>query len=473
MVSDRQEWGGRADAMNAFESLMWRVEPVSDLRSTCVAIELLEAAPRWLDFFAAHEQLVRAAPRLRQRVVDPPRGLALPRWTFDPHFDLRYHVRRARVPGDGTWADLVDAAEVAAMAGFDRSRPPWEAVLYEGLADGRSAYVLKLHHAISDGLGIMAMLNHLHTPPDPSSAFRSEPVGSFPQPLSRLDVLRLDALERLREVPAQAHRFGRASLRRAGAPADSALSGGRYAASLRRVLTPPPTEPSPLLQGRSRVWRFAALDVDFWALRAAAKSVGGSINDAYLAALLGGYRIYHEAMDQPVDTVPVALPISLRSATEADGGNEIASARLAGPVAERDPKTRMSAIGAVVRAARAEPAMNNINLIAPLLARVPTTVAARALSTTFAANDLQASNVTGPRDAVLAGVAVERMYGWAPLPGCPAMSTLISYRNVACVAVNYDPAAFTDPTLFVRSLCEGFDEVLALAPGTPEPTTAR
>jgi hypothetical protein len=30
-------------------------------------------------------------PRLRQRVVEDPLGVAPPRWEVDPHFDLSYH----------------------------------------------------------------------------------------------------------------------------------------------------------------------------------------------------------------------------------------------------------------------------------------------------------------------------------------------------------------------------------------------
>ena len=41
------------------------------------------------------------------------------------------------------------------MAPFDRARPLWEATLVEGLPDGRAAYLLKLHHSLADGKGLV------------------------------------------------------------------------------------------------------------------------------------------------------------------------------------------------------------------------------------------------------------------------------------------------------------------------------
>ena len=43
--------------------------------------------------------MVEAVPRLRQRVVDAPFDLALPRWEDDPTFDLAFHVRRYALRG--------------------------------------------------------------------------------------------------------------------------------------------------------------------------------------------------------------------------------------------------------------------------------------------------------------------------------------------------------------------------------------
>jgi hypothetical protein len=85
-------------------------------------------------------------------------------------------------------------------------------------------------------------------------------------------------------------------------------------------------------------------------------------------------------------------------------------------------------------------------------------------------NDLQASNVPGLReDVYVAGAKVERLYGFGPLPGCAAMISFVSHGPVGCVGVNFDPAAFSEQELFVRSLLEGFGEVLSLHEGSAEP----
>jgi diacylglycerol O-acyltransferase len=458
--------------MNAFETLMWRAEEVSTLRSTCLGVELLDGTPAWEDVVAVHDRATRFVPRLRHRVVQPPLGLAPPRWADDPNFDLHFHLRRISLPAGAGWSELLEVAEQTAMSAFDRARPLWEGVLVEGLPEGRSAYLLKLHHSISDGLGILRMMSYLHLPLDGPSGAAAMPSTAS---LGPFGALAADARERLRSAPRLAVRAGALGGRALREPLPSMLSGVAYSRSLKRVFTPPKAGASPLLAERSSNWRFAALDVDFDSLRRASKAAGASLNDAYLAALLGGYRRYHEAMGVPVGPIPVAIPISLRPVDAADdGGNAIASARLAGPVDVADPVVRMSILGAQVRAAKAEPAMNNLNLLGPMLARLPAGAIAGIVGNLTRSNDLQASNVPGPREDVhLAGVRVDRLYGYGPLPGCPAMIAMVTHGQIACVGVNYDAASFTDGDEFVRALCAGFDEVLAVGGSDFPPTTHR
>ena len=208
------------------------------------------------------------------------------------------------------------------------------------------------------------------------------------------------------------------------------------------------------------------MDVAFADLRGAGKAVGASLNDAFVGALLGGFRIYHEEMGHPIETMPIAIPISLRSAEDsAKGGNSFAGARLAAPVGLTDPAARMHAIGASVRAARDEPAVDGLGLMAPALARLPGPMISQLAGNLTKSNDLQASNVPGIReDVYIAGAKIERVYPFAPLPGCAAMIALVSHGDTCCIGVNLDPAAITEPDRFGRCLEDGFAEVLALNP---------
>ena len=102
-----------------------------------------------------------------------------------------------------------------------------------------------------------------------------------------------------------------------------------------------------------------AVDLDLDDLRAAAKSGGGSINDAFLAALLAGFRLYHDELGVPLDsdaTMPVSVPVSVRRDDDSAGGNRFAPARLIAPVGVADPVARIKNIKQLVRDARSEPA---------------------------------------------------------------------------------------------------------------------
>ena len=462
---------GTSPELNAFEAVMWRAEVDRTLRSPIVAIEELDTLPDWDRFLAAHEWGVRMVPRLRQRVVDGPLGLGAPRWADDPAFDLNFHVRRQRLTDGGGFAELLDVASHLAMTPFDRTRAPWEAVLVEGLPDGKAAYLLKLHHVHTDGMGGMQLLGGLHSRTREPNPNKPQPTAVFGEQANSVDAVTQTVRRDAEALPGLLRDVGSGALHVLKNPVGTIGSAARYGQSLRRVLSPPEFGGSPLLAKRSFSWRFAALDVSFQHLRAAGKSAGGSFNDAYLAGLLGGYRRYHEAMHAPVpEAVPLAIPISIRTSGDADGGNKIASARISGPVGTADPAARIEEIRALLLAARNEPAVNMISFMSPMMSRLPGQVIASLASPMTKTNDLQASNVPGlTGDAFLAGAKVERMYPYAPLPGCAAMITVITHNGVACVGANYDAASFTEPELFVRSLAEGFAEVLDLAPGAPAP----
>lgn len=461
-------WGETRE-MNALETLMWRIEADPRLRSTISALEILDCVPDWDRFIAAADWGTRMVPRFRQKVVEPALGIGNPHWVNDPDFDLHYHVRRVRLPDGGGWPALFSAAEQVAMTPFDRARSPWESFLFEGLPDGRAAHMLKMHHATTDGMGGVQLFSQLHSHTRESNPLKPQPPSPPPERPTPIGLLLEQLARDAWAIPGLVQHAGGA-LRALTRPIETASAALRFCSSMARVAAEPDAAGSPLLRGRSLSWHFLALDVAFADLRAAAKAADASLNDAFVAALLGAFRLYHEELGCPIQKMPMAIPISVRREGDAAGGNRIAGARFAGPVGIADPRLRMQAIGRLVRALRDEPAIDGLSLFAPGLARLPAALLSAVAGGMTKSNDLQASNVPGLRDELyLAGARIERVYGFGPLPGCASMITLITHRDTCCIGANIDPTAVTEIELFARCLERGFAEVLSLHPPSAPP----
>jgi WS/DGAT/MGAT family acyltransferase len=400
-------------------------------------------------------------------VVEPAFGLGTARWAEDPHFDLRFHLRRQRLPEGAGWPGLMEAVAQFYMTPLDRTRAPWEIVLFEGLPEGRALYTLKMHHSVTDGMGVMQLLSRLHSrdrEPNPDKPQPEFGAGARLDPMSALlHQVRGDLVS----LPGVAREVGVGTVRVLANPFGTARSALRYGRSLGRVLNPPVGTESPLLARRSMTMGLAALDVPFADFRAAAKAAGGSTNDAFLAALLGGFRRYHEAMGAPVaPSMPTSLPVSVRKSDDPEGGNQIVTVRLAGPLAETDPVARVARIRELVGAARVEPAANVMGVVSPAIVRLPGAVVAQLAGPMTKHNDLMASNVPGFGEGYyLAGARVERFYGYGPLAGGATLITFVTHGPVACVGIGYDTASVTEPKLFLDAMVGGFGEVLALHNG--------
>jgi diacylglycerol O-acyltransferase len=210
------------------------------------------------------------------------------------------------------------------------------------------------------------------------------------------------------------------------------------------------------------VTRTHVLEVPLADLRGAAKALGASVNDAYLAALCGALGRYHEALGVPIDALPLALPVSLRTGDDPASGNRFAGVTIAAPIGESDPAERIRLIREQVIARRSEPAIDVIGQIAPVLGLLPDG-ALQAVTERITPPDIQASNVPGySQETFLAGARVDRQYGMGPLPRVAMMAILVSRAGTCTVAVRYDTASFTAGDLLEKCLQAGFDDVVEL-----------
>ncbi|WP_169787754.1 wax ester/triacylglycerol synthase domain-containing protein [Luteipulveratus mongoliensis] len=457
-------WGA-ADRMNEIEALMWRAERHPRLSSTITSVLLYDVVPDWDRFYAAHEWAAQLLPRCRQRVLEPAVPVGTPAWVIDDDFDLSNHVRREHLAGPGSMSQLLDLAASIAIEPFDRTKPLWQGTLVEGFDGGRAAYILKLHHSLTDGIGGIQLMSLVQSRTREHT--EDKPAGEPPHEASA-DANRLAAAEvseQARRLPGLMRRsvgLGvRAALRPQGALADAT----RFGASLRRTLSPPPAAPSPLLRDREGTsWKFGVLECEVAALRAAGKAARGSMNDAYIAALLGGLRRYHEHHGQPIDGLPMVMPVSLRKADDPMGGNKFAGAYFAAPIGIADPAERIATIRGLVLSLRIEPALDTLSLAAPVLNRAPSALGGLLFERIGSAADLSASNIPGvPYPTYMAGAKVERFFPFGPLPGVAIMAAMVSHNGTCCIGLNLDGDAVKDPDILVDCLRQGLDEVLALA----------
>jgi diacylglycerol O-acyltransferase len=104
---------------------------------------------------------IDAIPRYRQRVVPAPFGLGHPCWEDAPAFDLRDHVLETTLGPPGREDRLEACAARIIEPLLPRDRPLWELYLVQGLQGGRTAMVLKVHHAMVDGISGVELLDVL------------------------------------------------------------------------------------------------------------------------------------------------------------------------------------------------------------------------------------------------------------------------------------------------------------------------
>jgi WS/DGAT/MGAT family acyltransferase len=456
--------------MSDMDALMWAIEKDPLLRSTITAVSVLDQPPDRRRLQAKIERATRVIPRLRQRVVGNPLSIAPPRWEVDPHFDLEYHVRWMRSPGDGSIRDLLDVTEPVAMQGFDRARPLWEFVVVEGLEGGRSALIQKVHHAVTDGVGgvkmAMALLDLEREPAVADGPLPPAPDAAPLGPLARV----ADALahERRRQLGIARRSLGtvtRGITAAAADPVTAAREAATTVASVGRLVAPATAPLSPLMRGRSRSVHFDTITVGLAEMKAAARQVEGKLNDAIVAAVIGGLRRYHQRHGVEVEALRMTMPISIRTDETATlAGTQFVPARFPVPVHIDDPVARMAALRDLVGEQRGEPALGLTEPLAQVLNRLPTSVTTAAFGSMLKGIDFVTSNVPGaPIPVYLAGAKLESQFPFGPLSGSALNVTLLSYCDDLHVGVNVDPAAVPDTDVLHACLVEGFDEVRKLA----------
>jgi len=361
--------------------------------------------------------------RFGQRVGGTPRR---PVWETCPP-DLARQVRQTE-PVTGT-DGLSAVCAVLMTTPLPADRPLWELLIVPGAAGAGTGIILRIHHAVADGVAGVRLAQLLFDPsPDPQPADRpvAAPRPDRPRP-SRWRQL-LVGLSRLSAMFSV--RLGQ-----------TALLG-------------------PISHRRG----IAFGDVPLEALAGGARAVGGTVNDALLAAVAAGVAgTLRAAGEQVPAELPASIPVALPD--RGTSGNAVGVMVVPLPLAEADVAARVARIAGTTKVAKAEArALGTYELTRSAWGtRIFAFLAKRQR---FVA--LFVTNVRGPAQLLsLAGAPLERAWPVTPIQGNVRLGiSAMSYGGrLECVA--HVDAGALDAEVMGVALQEGLERVCALAPSTP------
>ncbi|MFN1190477.1 wax ester/triacylglycerol synthase family O-acyltransferase [[Kitasatospora] papulosa] len=414
------------------------------------------SAPQLLDLLGAR---AAAVPRLRMRVRDvllPVGGAA---WFTDKDFEVQRHVTRVVLPEGDFLTEAGRLAGELMEQPLGRGLPPWRMYLLDSPGDGPFAVLVKLHHALADGMRAVAIGAGIFDQIASAGAGRGAvnrrtpvpPRSWLPGPYEVAGMAR----ERLGEV-------GRA------------LGVG---ASVVRASRLDLRATTALAARSSGTRRLATAELDAATVQRIRRTEGGTANDVLLAVVAGALRRWMlERGETLPDADPRALvPVSRRRPGGAATGNKLSAYLLGLPVGEPDPRERLRLVRTGMNRNKAAGPLRGAGAVAVLADQLP--ALAHRFGAPLAGNaarmlfDILVTSVPLPRSALsLGGCPLRAVYPMAPLARGQALAiALSSYGGRVQVGLVADGKALPDLDRLATALREELRDLHALVPTVPAP----
>jgi WS/DGAT/MGAT family acyltransferase len=404
------------------------------------------------------------APRFRQLIHQPRRGLGGPIWVDAPTFDIAHHVRELRLELPTGETELLAAAEQIRRQPLDPLHPLWEMWFLTGLPERRMALLVRIHHVVADGMAAMATVAALCDLPPGSVAPAAVPWHPRPNPSER--ALLADNLSRHLSrltglLSALARPFATLRRIRAAAPA------------IREIVAEEPATATSLDREVGLHRRVAVIRTPLAAVRKVARAHDATTNDVLLALTAAGLRALLRRRGEPTDrtTVRIYVPVSLRRSLRGpQQGNRIAQMAVPLHLGGADPHERLRRIAAetTFRKSRARTSLDSL-LVGGLPGRLMLTAVMRQRVNATSAS------IPGPRTPLhLAGARALDVVPILPLVANEPLGVCaLSYAGALIIGITVDPDAYPDLEVLVAAMR---DELRALglptldAPANPAAT---
>jgi len=319
-------------------------------------------------------------------------------------------MRTRGVAGTGGQRELEDLVAEVMSQPLDRARPLWEIVLVNGLAGRRQAVVIKLHHAIADGIGALALAEKLFDQTDRPA------IGGW-RPAPEPQGVHLFSTTLAEQITAPWRGLYGAARRAANDPRRTIRQTQRTLNGiwqLARAGSATPTRVNRTVKGARSV---ALAEIALDPVRTARRRHGGTDNDVVLAAVSAA--LYEWFGDEAPESVRTMVPVSTRRGSKLAPGTWTATLDVDLPLGPMSPADLLHAVTATTqRAKRSDQALGSQLVMEAVGTWTPPFVHARFARFAYRGKwfNLIVSTVPGPRSARhLAGMLVSAAYPIIPL----------------------------------------------------------
>ncbi|OBK20371.1 WS/DGAT/MGAT family O-acyltransferase [Mycobacterium asiaticum] len=393
---------------------------------------------------------------LGYQLIDVPFKFHHPMWRENCEVDFEYHIRPWQLDPPGGRRELDEAIGKIASTPLDRAHPLWEMYFVEGLANDRIAVVLKIHHALADGVASANLMAHgMDLMPIPQSrSYHSDPAPTKRELVSAAFV---DHMRHIGRIPATL-RYTAQGVRRVR------RSSRKLSPELTMPFTPPPTFMNHMLTPERR---FATATLALADVKATGKKLGATINDMVLAMSSGALRTLLLRYDGKAVPLLASVPVSFNFDPERISGNYFSGMMVAIPADLEDPLERVQAAHDNAVWAKESHQLLGPELISRWAAYWPPS-GTEALFRYLASRDgqnkvlnLNISNVPGPRErGRVGGALVTEIYSVGPLTAGSGLNiTVWSYVDQLNISVLSDGATVKDPHEVTEAMVADFLQI--------------
>ncbi len=430
--------------------------------ATIVGILAFEGALDYEQLKTTLERRFLIHRRFRQRVREGERPLELPRWEFDPQFDIHDHLLHVRLPPPADHQALQEMVSDLMSRPLDPDKPLWQFHLVDNYLDG-SALVCRLHHCIADGLALVQVLlattdEQPGEEGEPEAEPQPEEAGAAPKKELRPLARALRPALKAAKMGGQAWRMT-GSLVHEGVDAlfnpprllELARLGGSATKALGKLLLIGPDR-NTVLRGQCGVAKRAAWSaiIGLEDVKLIGRRMGGTINDVLISAVTGALRRYIEERGGATEglNIRAIVPVNLRPPEETEMmGNRFGLVFLSLPVGIRDPIKRL-----VVLRRRMDDIKNSPEAVVAFgilgaIGMTPTQIEDLIVAIFGMKGTAVMTNVPGPRKSLyLANRRISNLMFWVPTPGNLGLGvSIVSYAGQVILGVATDEGLVPDP----------------------------